>query len=77
MPTYHFRVKPELLWGLFVAAIVAAAGALESIAPEQLGDHKLVVMVVAGAVARAVGAALMAQLGPGGFGSGPKPEASE
>lgn len=53
MPNYRFLWKPEILWSLFVAAIVAAA------------------------VGRAVLAALMARFGPGGFGSGPKPEASE
>lgn len=62
MPKYEFKVKPELVWALVVAAVVAVAEVLPSIGPEQLQDWNAVLVIVAGAVARAVGGKLLSLL---------------
>jgi hypothetical protein len=80
MSEYWFKPAPEAVRAVIIAAFVAAIGILSGVDfTDMTSLHEwqaLAIGVLSGA-AHAAFVAIQAQLGPGGFGSGPKPEAGE
>ena len=67
MPAYTFRVTPELIWFLAVAALTPLLLALAEFNPDTITDWRAWSMAIVAASVRAFVAAGIAKLGPGGF----------
>lgn len=59
MESYNFKLLPEVIWAVVVAAFVAAAELIAGLPVEQvLADPQSVAAMLGAAVARSVGAAI-------------------
>lgn len=59
METYNFKLLPEVIWAVVVAAVVAGAQVLAGLPVDQvLSDPQSVAAMLGAAIARAAGAAI-------------------
>lgn len=65
--TYNFKLIQELGWAALTGAVVAVAQIMFVFRPEEISDWRLWIVTAAGAIARAVGAALVTAIGSGKF----------
>lgn len=59
---YRFKLGSELVWAIVVAAILALGQILITLKPEDITNWRLWAVTGAGAVARAVGGAIVGYL---------------
>jgi len=60
--SYEFKRWPEFAWAALVAAVIALGQIVITTDPSKVEDWKLWAITAAGALARAVGGALLAKL---------------
>lgn len=64
LPTYDFKILPEIGWSIFVGVLVAVGTELATFNAHTLDDPRVLIASLIGGMARAVGAAILSVLRP-------------
>jgi hypothetical protein len=67
LPEYCYRIKPEMVWFVVTAALTPLLVTLSTLDPSTITDWRVWGVGVGAAMVRALAAAILAQIGPGGF----------
>ena len=67
MPEYLYRKRAEILWAVAIAGLTPLLVALSTLDPETITDYRIWAVGIGAAMVRAVAAAIIAAIGPGGF----------